>query len=342
MANREAFENLECEFLVKVGRSPNQQKALEGVFSTEPLVTFCRWVVDKYKVLFIERADPAIVEQARAKAEKEQAADKTGNVSFTAPAASWGNLADKDLRLSFGYDFRFGMIHRPRPGRPSDGVRVSPFCLGTMAMDDTAGIARHLKAILTGVTDCNKCEQISHEGKDYILIDSTKTGASPPCRIVHWLSPEKGFLPIYVEERYIGMDLVIRSFWPDIQKVSRDRWFPFRGVVVDEQSDQPEVRLQEVVVTRLEVDKRPPREAFFLDLPVGGRITEVDHDGSFTLKEARRVYSEDLPGIYDHCMAIAALRAALQNQGGFPGYASVALVLCGISLLALGIWKVRS
>jgi len=74
------------------------------------------------------------------------------------------------------------------------------------------------------------------------------------------------------------MDLVIRSFWTDIRKVSRDRWFPFRGVVIYEQSDQPDVRLREVVVTRLEVDKRPPKEAFVLDLPAGGRITKVDHD----------------------------------------------------------------
>lgn len=342
LANREAFEYLECEFLFKTGRSPDKQKALEGVFSTEPLVTFCRWVVDKDKVLFIERADPAIVEQARAKAEKNQAPDKSGSVSFTTPVASWGNLADKDLHLSFGYDFSFGMIHRPRPGRPSAGVRVSPFCLGTLAMDDTAGIARHLKAILSGRTDCNRCEQILHEGKDYMLIDSTETGASPPSRVVHWLSPEKGFLPVYREKRYIGMELVIRSFWPDIRKVSRDRWFPFRGVVVDEQADQRDVRLREVVVTHLEVNKRPPKEAFFLDLPPGGTITEVDHDGSFKLKEARRVYLEDLPGIYDHCMVMAALKAARKNQAGFPWYASVLLIFLGICLVALGIWKIRT
>jgi len=52
-------------------------------------------------------------------------------------------------------------------------------------MNDTAGIARHLQAILSGLTDCNKCEQILHEGKDYILIDSTQANASPPCRAVH-------------------------------------------------------------------------------------------------------------------------------------------------------------
>ncbi len=119
-----------------------------------------------------------------------------------------------------------------------------------------------------------------------------------------FVDKHRGFIPI--ETRMYsdadGKTPGTRLFVTDIRECSGRRWFPMRCVAISmdghEVSGQHLVR--EIVVTRLDVDKRPSRDAFSLKLPAGYSINDPDRSPSqYKLEEDETVTLANLPAFYE-------------------------------------------
>jgi hypothetical protein len=86
---------------------------------------------------------------------------------------------------------------------------------------------------------------------------------------------------------------------PQIRACSKERWFPERIVAFLRQfPTQSPCLFKEFKVTELDVDHRPSKDAFTLDIPAGSTILQGGHpDKSFKTRKQERIGPDDLDRI---------------------------------------------
>jgi hypothetical protein len=114
---------------------------------------------------------------------------------------------------------------------------------------------------------------------------------------------KRGSLPTHIElvyETSLGKnvsDIVV----PQIRSCSKGRWFPERIVTFMKQfPTQSPCFFKEFKVVELDVDHRPSKDAFTLDLPAGTSILQFDDIGkSFKTRKRERIGPDDLGRIQE-------------------------------------------
>ena len=112
----------------------------------------------------------------------------------------------------------------------------------------------------------------------------------------------RGFLPTRMERKYKqGADGTSYVVAPQIRDCSKGRWFPERIVTFMKQfPTQSPCLIKDFKVTELDVDNRPPKEAFTLDLPAGTKILQFDDSFKwFATRQAEKIVPDDLTRIHN-------------------------------------------
>jgi hypothetical protein len=126
--------------------------------------------------------------------------------------------------------------------------------------------------------------------------ETTFTDAQDPVTIFT-TDPTRGSLPTRLQFRFAS-DPNNRSaiVVPEIMACSKGRWFPKRVVTFSQQSPtQTRCLVLDYRVLELDVDRRPPREAFTLDLPAKTSVCQADDPQKFFItRQPEHVGPDDL------------------------------------------------
>jgi hypothetical protein len=108
---------------------------------------------------------------------------------------------------------------------------------------------------------------------------------------------KRGSLPTRIDRMYKKGEAGISSVVvPQIRSCSKGRWFPERVVTFMKQfPTQSPCLVKDFKVTELDVDHRPPADAFTIDLPAGTIVNQFEDPRKFfKTRQAERVGPDDL------------------------------------------------
>jgi len=312
LANREAFAFLTCKFTFRRGKAQSIESALRGEFLQPDSVVVgkVRWMVDGDRVLYELTTDPKIFQEAEAQARKE------GAMRFSTPLTSETNLTDGRWKLAYGSSMRSANIIRPE--RPGWDINISPFSMNMMGPNEAFGPGNMLRGCLSGKFFCHSLSTEQVDGLSTVVATIGETNES--VRKKYWLDPERGFLPIRAASFSASGEELRRGYWTDLRKSSGARWFPWRAVAISKpESHAAEIAVEEIRVSSLDVDKRPPHEAFHVMIPKG---TSVSYPGTslafFGTKTDERVGLDDIPKLHQRCLDSIPFWEARNARGRDP------------------------
>jgi hypothetical protein len=306
LSNRESFPSISCRFTQIHGTVDRIEVAVGGqsqdihISATSKM----RWIVDKQSVLIEQIADPAILAEAQAKADKE------GSTKLCVPVVSQAILTNGSLRLYYLQPLTGASISGP-DHKPSGEIRDTPFAMGLMGANEELSPGNMLTDCVRGKKTCDSVTTENVDGHAVVVVVMGPIGKQG--RMKYWLDPERGFLP--VRSSFFGDNgkELARAYWTDIRKCSGDRWFPWRAVKIsDPMKSTGPLEVDEIRVVTLDVDKPPTRESFRLVLPKRTLVYDpniplaiLDH-----LKEDEEVGLDDLPKLHQGCLDMAPIRWA--------------------------------
>ena len=329
LSNRESFPFLKCEYTIRAGYCTRIEDALAGKFRTEA-ESRVRWLVDGKKVLYEEKLTEGDVKKSLFIAGANQAS------SVGALLAPWGQLSDGSYALTYASPLNSANI--VGPDNPRMGIQHTPFSFNMMGPDERLNPGRILSECSKGDYHCQPPEPVQVRGEDALRfrVQQVKDGKRVPY-FDYYLLPEKGFLPARLSlldpqnGKEIARGVLIRS-----QRCSRDRWFPMQTrTLVGVGTSR--ILVRELTVTKLDVDRRPPSQAFRLSLPSGTVISDAfEAGGWYEVKARRSVGLNELSTIHKQCLEIAKEKRA-KGTGAHAGLASYLGASMAVAALLLAI-----
>lgn len=314
--HRESFPAITCKFTYLQGTANGLDVAIRGQpGDIKPSTTSSmRWLVDKQSALLELRADPSIWKEAQSQAEKAGA-------PISVPVASQTILTSGSFTLNYYGDWESANIsgldhptHRK--------IRLTPFSIGLMGDNEALNPGNMLSECVRGKMTCESIATENLDGHRIVVVQASFGRPEKPMRMKYWLDPDRGFLPI--RSIIIGSQgkELERGYWTDIRKCSGGRWFPWRGVhittfgVVDPDKGSGPLRVEEIRVNSLDVDKSPARTSFQVVLPKGITAVDPEVQGAVTdrLTEDETVGLDDLAKLHKRCLDMAEIRQARRAQ----------------------------
>jgi hypothetical protein len=347
LSHRESFPSMTCKFTYIQGEANGLDRAIRGQAGDIQIsnTSTARWIVDKQSVLFEQLADPAILEQAKATAEK------AGALSFSVPVVSHGLLTDGSLRLRYSQGLAGAEISGP-DAAPRPDMRFTPFAMNLMGKNEEFSPGNMLIGCVGGKMTCVSMTTEKVDGHEIIVVELLHPRQT---RYRYWLDPQRGFLPIKCY--FLGNDgkEITRAYWTDIRKCSGNRWFPWRGVnirtygVTDPDKSAGSFRVEEIRVNSLDVDKPPKRDSFRLVLPIGTQVHSELAKGAIHTKEDETVGLDDLPKLMQRLIdwgeivkaAEAQHRAETAGQWRFGIITAIMATVIGVAALVRWRWVAR-
>jgi len=298
IANRDSFTHFSCRFKIKNGKAQSLKEALKGILSDE-VITEVRWLVDGENVKYELTGEDRLLAAAK---EAGRKALKPGKAVISLPFLPYVLLTNGKYRFRYTPPIEGANIGRPGIAAVP-GIDITPFGLGIMGRDDCLNPGRILHDCAAGAVPCR------YEGTKVIdgseVVAYSRGGPEDYC-FTYFMDPLRGFQPIQIWGK-AGRSKVLdykAFYW--YEECDSGRWFPKRGVVID----NPEAKgsffhVREVVVTELEAKRRPRRSEFSLTIPAGTQVSDPSLEpGFFNVSVATEVRLDTLKSISDECIAI--------------------------------------
>ncbi len=320
LSNREAFQWIRCRFRMIRGRAASVEEALKGNISN-PIEYRGLWLVDGPNVRYELVCDPAVLEPAlkklktgdREEGPQVKEPEKRGRRRVTASLPCSSEYCLKNESYSLGYSplIAGGNLH-PKDSPNRGGIRVTPFSMDVMGPDEMSGPANVLQDCVRGKFFGRFDGREEVRGVEVLVASAGKTEAT--LRLKYYLDPNRGFLPIYLWDTNptTGRKLC-EAYITDIKECSHGRWFPERSVVVFGVGATPPFKTQEIKVLELDVDNRPSKRDFYLDLPAGTQISIPTRSQWVTFAQDERVGLDDLQRLHQRCIEYP------KTLNGLPG-----------------------
>ncbi len=273
MANRRSFHYLTCEFAITRGFAESEAEAKKEGVSTIVEDGKGLWYVSSQKCRFEIHSDQSkMVAAVREwlKNHKPDPADGPFSVPLGTKLGPRKLLWDGDQGVAISGLLRGGALIPKDQSGP--GVRISPFDMaGWMARDEDQHPALLIeRSFVNADIECRFGGRESSDGEAMLSVAFTYPSSPESGRVTYLFDPKRGFLPIQMRRTKPPVTVYVT----DAKECSGSRWFPMRTVAV-QSSEQGDIEVLEVLVTRLDVDTPPEDSVFAIDVAEGTRI----HDG---------------------------------------------------------------
>lgn len=293
LSNRESFPFLTCNFTLTSGSATSEEEAIRGEL-TNKTIAEVRWIVDNHLLLYQMKVDPRILQEAKS------AAVASGSSTFSVPMDSEAILNGGGWSLGYSPGLESANISaKNAPQRP---ILISPFGMEFMGPGDALNPGVMLQACLSGSWRCHEIKSERYADRDVMLVAMGPDASTVKMR--YWLDVERGHSPLRASRYGADGNETTRVVWTEITKCSNDRWFPVRAVAISyPNATRKAYAVKHVQVVSFDVDKRPARSAFQLDLPRGTTICDPDKPLAFVkVTEQRAVTVDELPSLYEKCL----------------------------------------
>jgi len=317
--NRESFQCIDCSFEVLCGQAMSIQDAVEGRITSNSNPRRGTWLVSGTKMRYDLLCDPKDNETSESnlreyigKLKKSQDKSKAKEHLVPVPCAP-----DQYLRNDKLYSLTFGALIGsanlfPKGHENARGIGVTPFDLGVMGENESSNPARYLHDCVSGHFAGKFLGTEKVNNTDLLMI---MTGRTPSAMTTKFgFDPVRGYLPAYQSDcdaesgkrRHV-------VFITDIKACSRERWFPIRTVKILAPDNMGPLKVEELKVTRLDVDTEPSNDRFAMDLPAGVAVSVPGRLEWMTLAQNEHVAAEDLERLHERCIAAGKAYEARRN-----------------------------
>ena len=300
-ANMHAFEFYTCRFTVTEARARSREDARAGRW-INPVSCECRIIVDGDRELYEDFATP--VPSVKKESPQAKAATPVGGLAVTQapPFIRTGKVSNGKQDLSYVPDM--GVINlfderlrAPWPtitpwGRNMMGHRKTNWCGPDALLADPQ--ERECLSAGAGFKEW--------EGRPVYAVGFNWTRYQE----IRWfyLDPGQGYLPVYCTWESPHSPAVngipaTESFLTSARSCSKGRWFPERSICLQHLGVEPRVRVIEIKVTELEVDKRPTKEDFALTIRAGTSVnSDLVRENGFVFHQDEKVGPDDVAQVW--------------------------------------------
>ena len=199
------------------------------------------------------------------------------------------------------------------PGFHEDAAPDTPWNLGGAIADGEAGT---FSAALGEILQLRAFEslevkntQVDNQPVVLVDVDWMSPDGSGPHRYVFVVDELRGCIPVR-QETYFSGQLFSVSVVTKIRECTSERWFPEHCIRINGfGAPDSLLSVRELVVSKLDVDRRPSKEEFQVTVPAGYQIHDgINPDANFRLQEAEVVGIDDLDDLYSRTQAAAGRR----------------------------------
>jgi hypothetical protein len=288
-ANLEAFEYLTCHYSITWGFTNSLEDAIASKLEPNSHTAKCEIIKDGKLIRF------RLVEDTATKSTLDKATpQKTPGFPGVAsgPLVPW-TTSDYVLNADRGLLFD-PRNHTANIYRTVAKEGVDPYYFLTMLGVNT----KH---------DFGLLADQATKGESHFTVGAGSDGGRVPFvfrlpkdqTLSVFIDLNRGALPVRVEHSYDNSQLKSITLVPEIRPCSKSRWFPDRIVSFVKQSNtQSPCLVRDYKVTDLDVDRRPSRDAFFIDIPAGTVICQFDDSRKyFKTRQPEKVGPDDLARI---------------------------------------------
>lgn len=337
LANYSGFEFYTCEMRIRAGKCGSLQRAIDSGPETDVATGTANMVVDG-PLLYYKRST-----------DDEVKFDPTLKVGSMQLPAQW-LLRGENQTLS-GNPLLGGVsIQQSKADSVPNGWQLG----ADMTTWDGAGALASGASGLFG----NYVSSRPNTGNPFSIEEDVEilgvrclgvTVTSGPIIAEFFVDENRGFIPLKTQlcvtgDKNTPMTIM---FVTDIQQCSQGRWFPMRAVAVSLNGahEGGNHHVREIVVTHVDADQRPSRDAFSMELPAGMSISDPNGAPSqYTLHEKTTVTLANLPMYYERISLKTPHDAVPQPAKlGVRGWLiAVNIALIALLLLAYFVVKYRS
>lgn len=294
--NRESFPFLRCRYTETVANAYSFEDCLAGKF-TNAVVSSRLLLIDGKKIFHREEFDQKRVSGGTWTSTRRL---DNGAIMTTTPSSSSGYLADGKLRFRYSPAMQAANVITPE-------TSFTGICVTLLNLGDPSEVFAFGPDYLLRESDAGKY-RFWPEGNQTIdgkLMIKAGFGNASGQRMQDWyFDPEKGFLPYRIiiydvkQDRVYGQLCLVRA-----RKLSNNRWFPEQSVniTLPRRTDGP-FSVRETKVVELDVDHRPDRSEFTLEVPAGTQVVDPAHrQFAFRLRQQEKVNVDDISTLAEMC-----------------------------------------
>jgi hypothetical protein len=340
MANRDAFRQFSCRFVVKRGKAATKEDALAGRLS-EVVIRNGVWVVDgilqRYELICEDPKTEIMVPPAASVENKPL-------VLTSVQCISEKNICNGSLGLAYSPKLLAANIGAGFGAEPP--ITYTPLSFGIMGNNESYGPKLRERAGVNVIRRYGGVKNLNGKQLECLVV-----GESDSWYKEWWLDDSQGFIPIEVMF-YLGNEVLEGcAVVTHVRKCVNDAYFPERSVTIltpngSGPKDAWVIELRELELTR------PTETDFSIEVAAGTQIVEAPTMlARIRVRGAQAIGLQDLEELVERCRGVrrteldARKLASPQTKRGwgrtllFVAGSLTLLLICG--LLVVGRRRVR-